>query len=150
MTGHRAGHHEEFCRPTLRAAELAHHWRRDDYGLRNVQKPLTVPQTGRSHVEAAVEKPTGGSRWSTLHLSGYSNVFSEGALSTRTSSGPDFVICDEGHILRNANSNISKAMGAVKTRRRVVLTGTPLQNNLVECKFAAPLRECDNESVSRF
>ncbi|XP_061608731.1 transcriptional regulator ATRX-like [Phyllopteryx taeniolatus] len=46
--------------------------------------------------------------------------------------GPDFVICDEGHILRNENSNISKAMGAVKTRRRVVLTGTPLQNNLVE------------------
>ncbi|XP_051903435.1 transcriptional regulator ATRX-like isoform X3 [Hippocampus zosterae] len=46
--------------------------------------------------------------------------------------GPDFVICDEGHILRNDNSNISKAVGAVKTRRRVVLTGTPLQNNLVE------------------
>uniref|UniRef100_A0A665TWT5 DNA helicase n=1 Tax=Echeneis naucrates TaxID=173247 RepID=A0A665TWT5_ECHNA len=46
--------------------------------------------------------------------------------------GPDFVICDEGHILRNDASNISKAMNAVKTRRRVVLTGTPMQNNLVE------------------
>ena len=46
--------------------------------------------------------------------------------------GPGILIADEGHLLRNHNSNVSKAVAAVRTKRRVVLTGSPLQNNLTE------------------
>lgn len=46
--------------------------------------------------------------------------------------GPDLVVCDEGHSLKNIRTGLNKAVVRIHTRRRIVLTGTPLQNNLVE------------------
>lgn len=46
----------------------------------------------------------------------------------------DIVVCDEGHIMKNINAAITLAINQIRTKRRIILTGTPMQNHLMECK----------------
>lgn len=55
----------------------------------------------------------------------------------------DLIVCDEGHMIKNLRSITSQAVVKLQTSRRIVLTGTPMQNNLLECKI-----DC-SQSVNR-
>lgn len=49
-------------------------------------------------------------------------------------SGPpiDIVICDEGHRLKTMKNKSSQAIESLNTQRRIILSGTPIQNDLGE------------------
>lgn len=44
----------------------------------------------------------------------------------------EYIIVDEAHKLKNEDSQISKRLRQLDSRYRLLLTGTPLQNNLHE------------------
>ncbi|KAH0433769.1 hypothetical protein IEQ34_026952 [Dendrobium chrysotoxum] len=46
--------------------------------------------------------------------------------------GPDVLVCDEAHMIKNTRADITLALKQVRTQRRIALTGSPLQNNLME------------------
>lgn len=43
-----------------------------------------------------------------------------------------YLIIDEAHRIKNENSSLSKVVRTMKTEHRILITGTPLQNNLHE------------------
>lgn len=54
----------------------------------------------------------------------------------------DLLVCDEGHRLKNSENKAMKTLESFQIRRRILLTGTPIQNDLVEfftmANFANP------------
>ncbi|KAH9994001.1 P-loop containing nucleoside triphosphate hydrolase protein [Russula vinacea] len=49
------------------------------------------------------------------------------------------IIADEGHRLKSANNKTSAMFGVLKTPRRIILSGTPIQNDLGEFHAMTPI-----------
>ncbi|KAJ7771662.1 SNF2 superfamily chromatin remodeling protein [Mycena metata] len=49
-------------------------------------------------------------------------------------NGINFLYCvlDEGHVIKNAKTKLTKAVKCVRAQHRLILSGTPIQNNVLE------------------
>ena len=43
-----------------------------------------------------------------------------------------YCILDEGHIIKNAKTKLTKAVKCIQAQHRLILSGTPIQNNVLE------------------
>ena len=68
----------------------------------------------------------------TIILSSYQLVAKNVNLFSCETSAWDFVILDEGHVIKNPATALNKSVHLLPTRHRLILSGTPLQNKMVE------------------
>eukprot|EP00201_Polytomella_parva_P000410 CAMPEP_0175086470 /NCGR_PEP_ID=MMETSP0052_2-20121109/29266_1 /TAXON_ID=51329 ORGANISM="Polytomella parva, Strain SAG 63-3" /NCGR_SAMPLE_ID=MMETSP0052_2 /ASSEMBLY_ACC=CAM_ASM_000194 /LENGTH=103 /DNA_ID=CAMNT_0016358655 /DNA_START=484 /DNA_END=791 /DNA_ORIENTATION=- len=43
-----------------------------------------------------------------------------------------YCVLDEGHVIKNSKSRVTMAVKRIKASHRLILSGTPIQNNLLE------------------
>ncbi|KAJ3386210.1 DNA-dependent ATPase protein rad54 [Entophlyctis sp. JEL0112] len=66
-------------------------------------------------------------------------VMSKGRSITKPEIG--LLLCDEGHRLKNADSQTYVSLNGLNAKRRVILTGTPVQNDLIGKYSPSVLRQ---------
>jgi TATA-binding protein-associated factor len=44
----------------------------------------------------------------------------------------NYCVLDEGHIIKNSNSKLTKSVKRIRSNHRLILSGTPIQNNVLE------------------
>jgi SWI/SNF-related matrix-associated actin-dependent regulator of chromatin subfamily A member 5 len=76
-----------------------------------------------------VDPATGKHKWDVLITSYEGLLKGKGKLNKIPWS---YLIIDEAHRIKNENSSLSKAVRIMNTDHRLLITGTPLQNNLRE------------------
>jgi DNA repair and recombination RAD54-like protein len=65
-------------------------------------------------------------------IASYECIRTHHKLLLKSQHSCDLLVCDEAHRLKNSENQTAKALNCLPVKRRVLLTGTPMQNDLQE------------------
>lgn len=88
---------------------------------------LAVEGDGRTELAQFVS----GAQYQVLIL-GYERLRNCAAELAKVQRSIGLIVCDEGHRLKSANAKTTRCFDVFSTKRRVLLSGTPIQNDLKE------------------
>mmetsp|Transcript_9495 Transcript_9495/g.13456 ORF Transcript_9495/g.13456 Transcript_9495/m.13456 type:complete len:1151 (+) Transcript_9495:176-3628(+) len=94
-------------------------------------KILALAESDRKTVEKSMDIFVKTKMFNILIVS-YETLRSHVGRLNKRKDSCDLLVCDEAHRLKNNDNQTSKALASLPVRRRVLLTGTPMQNDLQE------------------
>jgi SNF2 family DNA or RNA helicase len=129
---------------------LVRNWDNEvDKWLKGRVRCLALAESSRAEVEKQIKLFVSTRTYEVMVIS--YDTFRLNAALLEGEGACDLLICDEAHRLKNDATQTSQALDRLKTRRRVLLSGTPMQNDLEE--FFAMVNFCNPSvlgSVSEF
>jgi len=97
----------------------------------NVISTMALAELTKKEVEKNIDFFLSNTRISVL-IASYECIRTHINRLNKTADSIDLMVCDEAHRLKNADNQTSMALASLPCRRRVLLTGTPMQNDLNE------------------
>jgi len=94
-------------------------------------KTLPLAESDRKSVEKNIDIFVKTKMFSILIVS-YETIRTHIGRLSKHADCCDLLVCDEAHRLKNSDNQTSRALNSLPVKRRVLLTGTPMQNNLEE------------------
>ena len=96
-----------------------------------VVKTLALAESDRKTVEKNIDCFVKTKMFNVL-IASYETIRTHVKRLTKFKDCCDLMVCDEAHRLKNRDNQTSMALNSIPVKKRVLLTGTPMQNDLEE------------------
>ncbi|CAM9643718.1 unnamed protein product, partial [Chrysoparadoxa australica] len=100
--------------------------------LKGACKCIAISDSSREAAIASINLYLNSSIYKVLVLSYETFRTHKAKFQAKADSCCDLLICDEAHRLKNSETATCQALSSLKCRKRVLLSGTPMQNDLTE------------------